>query len=134
MEELANTLAAIDSGVRSLGMFISHFTKACDHSRILCDTGGPEAALSLQFFNVPMIEAKRIKRRNIVSGKGHISQAHHYIGLLQSRDICHLSTISIWFSHRLLPMNNELTSNPSPKQHLATKQGTESSLRAEHLR
>lgn len=68
MEELANTLAAIDSGARSLSMRISDFTEAWDHSCILSDGGRPEAALLLQRSNVLVAESKRRKDSNIVTG------------------------------------------------------------------
>lgn len=106
MEELANTLEAIDSGARSLSMCISHFTEACDHSCILSDGGRPEAALLLQLSNVLMAESKGSKGSEIVTGKCLINQTHHCIGLLQSSDICHLSTISDWLAHGFLPMND----------------------------
>ena len=83
MEELANTLAAIDSGARSLSMCISNFTEACDHSCILRDRGRPESALLLQLSNVLMAESEGSKGGGIISGKGPISRAHHRIGLLQ---------------------------------------------------
>jgi hypothetical protein len=106
MEELANTLAAIVSGAWSLSMCISNFTEACDHSCILRDRGRPESALLLQLSNVLMAESKRCKDSNIVTSKRPINQAHHCIGLLQSSDICHLGTISDWFAHGFLPMND----------------------------
>ena len=131
---LANTLAAIDSGVLSLCILVYHIAKTCNHSCVLRDRRRPEAAFLLQLSDVLMGKSESRKSGDIIAGKSQISRAHHRICLLQLNDIRWHRNASDGITHRLLQLNDELTfKNGSPEAQLGTKQRIKSSLRIEYL-